>query len=113
VRIVVAENDPDALELLLVDLRFEGHDIVGTAADGETAFELCRRLHPDVCILDFRMPPGPNGLATAARLRAAQPAMRVVIYSNYMQGWIRDQARAIGVRFLVKGNLQALRQAVK
>ena len=33
--VVVADNDPDALELLVTDLRLEGHDVVGTATGGE------------------------------------------------------------------------------
>src|SRR3546814_7236577 len=35
-RIVVADNDPDALELVVTDLGLEGHEIVGRCLDGVT-----------------------------------------------------------------------------
>jgi len=31
-------------------------DVVGQAVDGHAAVELARRLHPDVCLVDIRMP---------------------------------------------------------
>ena len=39
-RVVVADNDPEALDLVCIDLDLEGHDIVGRATDGETAVEI-------------------------------------------------------------------------
>src|SRR6187397_1189410 len=86
VRIVVADNDADALELVATDLRLEGHDVVGLAADGDEAIRLLAESTPDVLVVDYRMPPGPNGLTVARTVRAAQPSVRVILYSNY-----RDQ----------------------
>ena len=45
-RVVVVDNDAAALELVVTDLRLEGHDVVGTALDGATALDLCRALQP-------------------------------------------------------------------
>ena len=64
-KIVVIDNDPAVLELLVADLRAEGHDVVGTATQGDDAVALCQRTTPDVLILDYRMPPGPTGAARA------------------------------------------------
>ena len=110
-RILVADNDPDALDLAVLDLRLEGHTVVG-APDGNTALALIDEFRPDVVVLDHRMPPGPTGLAVAIRLRAERPDLRVVIYSNYQRVELRAQAARIGVPFLAKGNLRALRAAV-
>ena len=71
-RIVVADNDPDALDLLLLDLRLEGHTVAG-AGDGDTARDLVESFAADAVVLDHRMPPGPTGLETALRL-AERPA---------------------------------------
>ena len=109
--VVVAENDPDALDLALTDLRLEGHEVHG-ARDAAAAEELIRALEPDVAVLDHRMPPGETGLSLAERLVVTQPAVRLVIYSNYRGSDLTDRARAIGVPFLAKGNLMALRAAV-
>jgi CheY-like chemotaxis protein len=59
-RIVVADNDPDALDLVVTDLRFEGHEIVGRATQGDVAIDMCRALRPDVLVVDYRMPPAPT-----------------------------------------------------
>lgn len=111
-RIVVADNDPDALELVLTDLRLEGHDIVGSALDGATAIELCERLQPDVAVIDHRMPPGPHGLEVAQTLARTAPEVRVIVFTNYQERALIDAVRASGATYLPKGNLRLLRRAV-
>lgn len=111
-RIVVVDNDPDALELVVLDLSLEGFDIVGTALDGIEALALVADLEPDVLVIDHRMPPGPNGIDVAARVRREHPATTVILYSNYQSADLLDRARALGVRFVPKGNLRTLRRAV-
>ena len=110
-RIVVADNDPDALDLVLTDLRLEGHLVHG-ATDADSAETLVASLAPDVVVLDYRMPPGPTGLDLAERLAVDQPDLRVVIYSNYQSLELVRRATDVGVPFLAKGNLRALRRAV-
>jgi CheY-like chemotaxis protein len=111
-RIVVADNDPDALELAVTDLSLEGHEIVGVAAGGDEAVELCRRHQPDALVVDYRMPPGPNGLEVAQRVLGELPATRVVVYSNYASARLAAATRRAGADFLAKGNLRALRRAL-
>jgi CheY-like chemotaxis protein len=110
-RVLIADNDPDALELALMDLELEGHTVLG-ARDGETLLGLIDGFGPDVVVLDYRMPPGPTGLDVAARLRGQRPELRMVIYSNYQDIALVERARALGVPFLPKGNLETLRAAV-
>ncbi len=110
-RIVVADNDADALDLLLTDLRLEGHEVHG-ATDAAGAAAMVDSLDPDVVVLDYRMPPGEDGLSLAERLVARHEDLRVVIYSNYQKTELRVRAAAIGVPFLAKGNLRVLRSAV-
>ena len=110
-RIVVADNDLDALDLALTDLRLEGHEVYG-ALDAEDAEALVGTVSPDAVVLDYRMPPGITGLELAERLVTDHPDLRVVIYSNYQRVELRARAAEIGVPFLAKGNLRALRAAV-
>lgn len=111
-RVVVVDNDPEALALAVLDLDLEGHDVVGQATDGDTALQLVDDLRPDVLVVDHRMPPGPWGLEVAERVRKSHPEMAVVIYSNYQSVELMARARAIGAAFVPKGNLQTLRRAV-
>ena len=110
-RVLVADNDPDALDLLLIDLRLEGHTVAG-APDGTAALRLVDGFAPDTVVLDYRMPPGPNGLDVARQLRAAHPELSIVIYSNYQDANLVRQAAELAVPFLPKGNLRTLRAAV-
>jgi CheY-like chemotaxis protein len=112
VRLVLADNDADALELLVLDLGLEGHDVVATAADGPGAVAACARHRPDVLVVDHRMPPGFDGLEAAGRVLAACTAGRVVVYSNYADPAAVAAAEALGVTWLAKGQLRALRAAV-
>lgn len=110
-RVVVADNDQDALDLLVLDLTLEGHTVVGTALSGEEAVALCESLRPDVLVVDYRMPPGITGVDVARAVRALE-GLRVVVYSNYHDARLRDQARKAGATFLQKGQLSALRKVL-
>ena len=107
-RIVVADNDLDALDLALTDLRLEGHEVYG-ALDAADAEALVGTVSPDVVVLDYRMPPGITGLELAERLVADDPDLRVVIYSNYQKVELR--ARAAQDRRAVPGQGEPSRPA--
>jgi DNA-binding NarL/FixJ family response regulator len=75
--VLVEDNDVfrEALELLF-GLRSDV-EIVGTAADGVEAVELCRRLRPDVVLLDYRLP-ALDGVQAARAIRDSSPRTAVV-----------------------------------
>lgn len=111
-RVLVADNDPSALDLVVTDLRLEGHEIVGRCLDGATALEQCLAELPDVAVIDHRMPPGPHGLEVAQRLAREAPGIRVIVFTNYQDVELIHDVRACGATYLPKGNLRALRRAV-
>ena len=111
-RLIVAYNDSDALDLLVTDLNLEGHEVVGSASGGAVAVELCRKLRPEALVVDFRMPPGINGVETADQVRTEQPDLRVILYTNYMNAAVARGARKAGAVLIEKGNLRALRRAL-
>jgi DNA-binding NarL/FixJ family response regulator len=57
-------------------------EVVGEAADGLEAVAECRRLQPDVVLLDIAMP-GLGGLEAAPAIRRDCPRSRVVVLSQY------------------------------
>lgn len=109
-RVLIADNDQAVLDLLLLDLRLEGHEVVASALNGENALELYDKHHPDVVVVDYRLGPGINGVEVARRLQAA-PA-RVVLFTNYITSDVITDATAAGAAVIEKGNLNALRRAI-
>ncbi len=54
-KILVVDDEPDALELIEFNLKANGYDVV-TAADGEESIEKARMLLPNLIILDIMLP---------------------------------------------------------
>jgi len=54
-KILVVDDEPDAVELVEFNLKANGYDVV-TAADGEEALEKARAVIPDLIILDLMLP---------------------------------------------------------
>ena len=77
-------------------------EVVGEAASGDVAVELAGTLHPDVVILDVRMP-GLNGIEAARRISLEHPASRVLIVSAYDdEPYVVEALRAGASGYLLK-----------
>jgi len=55
-----------------------GLEVVGEAANGREALALCQRLHPDLALIDVRMPEM-DGLATCRAIKQECPATSVIL----------------------------------
>jgi DNA-binding NarL/FixJ family response regulator len=86
-------------------------EICGEAADGRAAVELARRLHPDVVVLDYKMPLM-NGLQAAHLISSFSPEAAMVLFTGEATNRIVRQAKATGIRTVVqkagKGYVQLL-----
>ena len=67
-RVLVADDDPDIVELLRLNLEAQGYAVVA-ASDGEEARSLALQLIPDLIVLDVMMP-RMDGLEVLAALKA-------------------------------------------
>lgn len=84
-RILIVDDEPPARARLraLIDAGGLG-SVIGEAADGIQTLELAAELHPDIVLLDVRMP-GMNGLEAARRLAEMPRAPAVVFITAYDQ----------------------------
>jgi DNA-binding NarL/FixJ family response regulator len=57
-------------------------EVVGEAADGRAAVELCKKLDPDVVLMDIAMP-GLGGLEATLVLRKEHPRTKILVLTQY------------------------------
>lgn len=55
-KIVIAEDEPITRMDICEMVKSAGYDLVGEAADGLCAVDICRRLKPDLVLMDIKMP---------------------------------------------------------
>ena len=100
-RIVVAEDEA-VIRLDIVEmLREVGYDVVGEAADGESAIRLAEELRPDIVVMDIKMPVL-DGITAAERIAKARIAP-VVLLTAFSQKELVERARDAGaMAYVVK-----------
>jgi two-component system alkaline phosphatase synthesis response regulator PhoP len=76
-KILIADDEPDILEILKFNLEKEGY-LVTTAKNGVEAIEKAKIIHPDLIILDIMMPLK-NGIETCQQLRTIQEFKNTLI----------------------------------
>jgi DNA-binding NarL/FixJ family response regulator len=89
-------------------------EVVGEAADGRDAIELCDKLRPDVLLLDLSMSSF-NGIEALRRVRASFPMTRVLVLSMHATPeYVRPALKAGATGYVVKGaGLDSLVEAVR
>ncbi|WP_420594988.1 response regulator [Deinococcus sp.] len=103
IRVLLAEDQALVLGALSALLSLEDDlDVVGGAANGETALELALTLCPDVLVTDIEMP-RLSGLDLAAKVRDSLPATRVIIVTTFARSGYLRRALEVGARgYLLK-----------
>ncbi|CAM3478768.1 ANTAR domain-containing response regulator [Stackebrandtia soli] len=100
-RVLIAE-DEGLIRLDLAEmLTEEGYEVVGEAADGETAVRLAEERQPDLVICDIQMPIM-DGLQAAERIVAARIAPVVILTAFSQRDLIARAQDAGAMAYLVK-----------
>jgi DNA-binding NarL/FixJ family response regulator len=106
-RVVIAEDAALFREGLVRLLEDRGHQVCAAVADGGALLEAVAAQHPEVAVVDIRMPPThtDEGLRAALQLRRDHPGTGVLVFSQYIE--TRYAARllagdAAGVGYLLK-----------
>jgi signal transduction histidine kinase len=119
ITVLIAEDEPAVREALadLIETDRELH-LVGAAVDADQAIALAREHHPDVALLDVKMPSGGGPRASRA-IRTLSPETRVVALSAYEdRATVLEMLRAGAAGYLVKGTsareiVEAIRRSVR
>lgn len=116
-RVLLAEDSVilrDGLGRLLAD---HGHHVVATVSDAQDVIDAVDRTHPDVAILDIRMPPSytDEGLRAALALRQHRPTVGVLVFSQYVETAYASQLfsdGSAGIGYLLKDRVADVRDFI-
>lgn len=100
--VVIVDDEPITRMDLKEMLQDKGCEVLGEAADGFDAIELCRKCTPDLILLDIKMPLL-DGLSAAKIIHEEGLADTVVLLSAYNEKEFIEKAKQNGVGgYLVK-----------
>jgi DNA-binding NarL/FixJ family response regulator len=116
-RVVIAEDSVllrEGISRLLIEA---GCDIVAAVGDGPSLVDAVREHHPDVSVVDVRMPPThrDEGLRAAIEARRVVPASPVLVLSQYVENSYAAELLADGrgaVGYLLKDRVADVRDFV-
>ena len=102
IRVMVVDDHPMWRDAVARDLAEAGYDVVASAADGAQALRIAGATRPDVVVLDLQLP-DMSGVEVTRGLRAAHPAVRVLVLSaSGEQQDVLDAVKAGAAGYLLK-----------
>jgi DNA-binding NarL/FixJ family response regulator len=110
--VVIAEDTAILRGGLIGLLEDEGHHVAAAVADTQALKAAVAEHHPDVVVSDIRMPPAPGeppqpdeGVRAALELRAQDPKLPVLLFSQYVETQYASRLLAdgsAGIGYLLK-----------
>ena len=106
-KILIIDDEANFLTLTNMQLKRLGYD-VSLADNGWNGLELYRREHPDVILLDLKMPEM-DGIEVLKQIRTVDNKQPVIVLTGDRSPQTEHQMRALGVNeFLVKDSSSRL-----
>jgi two-component system, NarL family, response regulator YdfI len=103
IKILIADDHLIIRQGLRLILETESDfEVIGEASDGAEALSLCKKLKPDVVLMDLRMP-NMDGLTAIEKLRVDRPDIAVVILTTFNEDALMLRGLQAGARgYLLK-----------
>jgi DNA-binding response OmpR family regulator len=101
-RILIVEDEPDALEMLVSWIQHQRGWEVRSAQSGRTAVELSKTFKPDVVIADYLLQDDVTGVDVIAEVQAQKQAVRCVLVTGVLAKALRNAQRINGVPIMTK-----------
>jgi DNA-binding NarL/FixJ family response regulator len=101
IRLLIADDDTRTTMVLRDVLPPFGFEVVGNARNGAEAGAKAADLHPEVVLMDLRMP-DVDGIEATVLVKAQAPRTQVVILTAYPQEDARDTAEYMGAVDLIE-----------
>src|SRR5215470_15859655 len=115
IRVLIVDDHPMVRTGLATVLEtYDELEMVGAAASGEEALELCESASPDVVLIDMKLP-GLDGIETMQLLKRQHPKMQMVVLTGSEDNQLVMAAVQAGARgYLLKtAEGPELRQAIR
>ncbi|MGC9374818.1 MAG: response regulator [Bacteroidales bacterium] len=104
IRIIIAEDhDVSLFGLVTLFKNKSDIEIVGTAKNGMEVLQILESKKVDIVITDISMP-GMDGIELAEQLRNDYPAIKVIVFTMYMENWFIEQLIKHGAKGFVAKN---------
>lgn len=111
-KLLIVDNNA-AIRRLIVSIVMPFADEIRECADGAEAVSAYCRRQPDLVFMDIRMKEM-DGIAATRQIKAADPAAKIVIVTDYDDDGLRQAARSAGAcGYVLKENLLELRRWVE
>ena len=93
-RILVIDDDPEVVDILVTTLRDEGYGVLGALTSDE-GLKLVILSRPDLVLLDIMLP-GMNGIEVHKRIRSINPTIKVVMVTGNTDPVLAREALELG-----------------
>jgi two-component system KDP operon response regulator KdpE len=94
-RVVVAEDEWVVAEQIRLELMGLGYEVVASARTGTEALDACLQQHPDLILIDLKMP-DMDGVVAIARIMSSCPVPIIVVTGQPELAEQAEEAGAVG-----------------
>ena len=100
-RILIADDHESMRAAIKATVTLHPHwEICGEATDGLEAIKKAEELHPDIVLLDFKMPVA-NGIKAGSEISTSKPDVPILMYTLYKTRELEIAAKMVGIRQVI------------